>query len=259
MTGTVYLVGAGPGAPDLLTLRAARLLERADIVLHDALVHPDTLALASRAERVDVGKRAGSHSTAQRFINRRLVEAARRHAIVVRLKGGDPTLFGRMREETDALDAAGIAWEIVPGISAAFGASAALGVSLTERGVSRSVLFVTPRFGEDESAHDWVRAAAAADTAAIYMARGQAAAVAAALMDHGVEATRPVAIVENASLESMRIHTGRLADLASLAASTGDGPAVILVGAVLRDLARDASAVPPVAVDALRRVAVGGA
>jgi uroporphyrin-III C-methyltransferase len=258
MTGTVHLVGAGPGAPDLLTLRAARLLERADIVLHDALVHPDTLALATRAELVDVGKRAGSRSTAQRFINRRLVEAARKHALVVRLKGGDPTLFGRMREETDALDAAGIPWEIVPGISAAFGAGAALGVSLTERGVSRSVLFVTPRFGEDEAAHDWVRAAAVADTAAIYMARGQAAAVAAALMDHGVEGTRPVAIVENASLDAMRTHVGRLADLASLAASLGDGPAVILVGAVLRDLARDASAVPPVAVEALRRAAGAG-
>src|ERR1700742_4929333 len=97
--GTVYLVGAGPGAPDLLTLRAARLLERADIVFHDALVHPDTLALAARAEKIAVGKRCGRHSTAQRFINKRLVDAAQQHRVVVRLKGGDPMLFGRAQEE----------------------------------------------------------------------------------------------------------------------------------------------------------------
>jgi len=99
MTGTVYLVGAGPGAPDLLTLRAARLLEQADIVFHDALVHPDTIALAARAEKVAVGKRCGRHSTAQQFINKRLVDAAKRHRVVVRLKGGDPMMFGRAQEE----------------------------------------------------------------------------------------------------------------------------------------------------------------
>jgi len=98
MQGKVYLVGAGPGAPDLLTLRASRVLERADIVFHDALVHPDTIALARRAERVAVGKRSGKHSTAQRFINKRLVDAARKYRIVVRLKGGDPMLFGRAHE-----------------------------------------------------------------------------------------------------------------------------------------------------------------
>src|SRR5438876_1048682 len=104
--GKVYLVGAGPGAPDLLTLRAARLLEAADIVFHDALVHPGTLALASRARLIDVGKRYGKVSTEQRFINRALIEAARIHAVVVRLKGGDPMLFGRAQEELDALAAA---------------------------------------------------------------------------------------------------------------------------------------------------------
>src|SRR6266700_3193089 len=98
MSGVVYLVGAGPGAPDLLTLRAAKLLAKADIVFHDALVHPDTLALATRAEKVPVGKRCGKHSTAQKFINKRLVDAARAHSIVVRLKGGDPMLFGRAQE-----------------------------------------------------------------------------------------------------------------------------------------------------------------
>src|SRR3982751_3229657 len=112
--GTVYLVGAGPGAPDLLTLRAARLLESADIVFHDALVHRDTLALAVRARRIDVGKRYARVSTEQRFIHRALIEAARTHAVVVRLKGGDPMLFGRAQEEIQALDEAGIEWEVVP-------------------------------------------------------------------------------------------------------------------------------------------------
>src|SRR6185369_3301261 len=115
-TGTVYLVGAGPGAPDLLTLRAARLLGEADIVFHDALVHPDTIALAVHAEKFAVGKRCGRHSTAQRFINKRLVDAAATHRVIVRLKGGDPLLFGRAQEEIEALEAAGIRYEVVPGI-----------------------------------------------------------------------------------------------------------------------------------------------
>ena len=143
--GRVFLVGAGPGAPDLLTLRALRLLQQADIVLHDALVHPETLALASKARLVQVGKRCGRHATAQSFINKRLVDAARRYACVVRLKGGDPMLFGRAQEELDALAAAGITAEVVPGITAAVAASAALGVSLTRRGLSRHVCMVTPR------------------------------------------------------------------------------------------------------------------
>src|SRR3982751_1600302 len=122
--GTVYLVGAGPGAPDLLTLRAARLLERADIVFHDALVHPDVVALARNAQCIAVGKRCGRHATAQRFINKRLVDAAHTHSVVVRLKGGDPMLFGRAQEEIDALEATGIDYEVVPGITAALAASA---------------------------------------------------------------------------------------------------------------------------------------
>src|SRR6187455_637785 len=127
--GKVYLVGAGPGAPDLLTLRAARLLENADVVFHDALVHAETLALARRARRVDVGKRYGKVSTDQRFINRALVEAARSHEVVVRLKGGDPMLFGRAQEELEALEAAGIACEVVPGVTAALAAASTLRTS----------------------------------------------------------------------------------------------------------------------------------
>ena len=149
--GKVYLVGAGPGAPDLLTLRAARLLASADIVLHDALVHPETLALAHRARFIDVGKRYGKVSTEQRFINRALVEAARTHDVVVRLKGGDPMLFGRAQEELDALADAGIECEVVPGVTAALAAAATLQVSLTRRGVSRNVAFLTARHGDRKS------------------------------------------------------------------------------------------------------------
>src|SRR5829696_5041385 len=138
VSGKVFLVGAGPGAPDLLTLRAARLLESADVVFYDALVHPETIALAANAERVAVGKRCGKHSTAQRFINKRLIDAARRNAVVVRLKGGDPMLFGRAQEEIDALEAAGVPYEVVPGITAALAVSAELGISLTRRGLARS-------------------------------------------------------------------------------------------------------------------------
>jgi len=119
MSGKVFLVGAGPGAPDLLTLRAAEILKRAEIVFHDALVHPGTLALAARAQTILVGKRSGRHSAAQKFINKRLVDAAHRYRTVVRLKGGDPMLFGRAQEEIDALRKAGVDFEIVPGVTAA--------------------------------------------------------------------------------------------------------------------------------------------
>ncbi len=233
MSGTVYLVGAGPGAPDLLTIRAVRILERADIVFHDALLHPETLALATRAQRVAVGKRCGKHSTAQRFINKRLIDAAERHAVVVRLKGGDPMLFGRAQEEIAALRDAGIKVEIVPGVTSALAASAALQASLTQRGVSRSVVFVTPRVGENERASSWIDAAVAADTAVIYMGRGEATAIASALIAHGRAPRTPVAIVESASLPHCARHVGQLADLPALAALTGDGPTLIILGEVV--------------------------
>jgi uroporphyrin-III C-methyltransferase len=239
MSGKVYLVGAGPGAPDLLTLRAARLLCEADIVLHDALVHPETLALAARAEKVAVGKRCGRQSSAQRFINKRLVDAARRHRIVVRLKGGDPMLFGRAQEEIAALEKAGIEYEVVPGVTAALAAAADLGTSLTQRGVARSVTFVTPRVGEGEAPSGWARAVAAADTAVIYMGAGEAARVRDALLEAGVAPGMPVALVESASLEDSRTARGALAGLEALAATRGSGPAVMVLGRVVA--AADAS------------------
>lgn len=227
----VFLVGAGPGAPDLLTLRAARLLAEADIVFYDALVHPDTVALAVKAKKVAVGKRAGQVSTDQRFINRQLVEAARHHQNIVRLKGGDPMIFGRAQEEIDALKDAGIAFEVVPGITAALAASSSLGISLTRRGVARTVSFATPRIGPNELESDWLVSAAAAHSTVLYMAAGQAPQIAAALIGAGKAASTPVAIVENASLENeQRIFT----TLAGLTASTLKlaGPAVLCVGSV---------------------------
>jgi uroporphyrin-III C-methyltransferase len=230
----VYLVGAGPGAPDLLTLRAARLLARADIVFYDALVHPGILVLAGRAKKVAVGKRCGRISTDQRFINRSLVEAAARHETVVRLKGGDPMIFGRAQEEIDALLAAGIEFEVVPGITAALVASAQLGISLTRRGVARSVTFATPRIGSGHVQSDWAEVAAAADTAVLYMAAGQSQAIARALIAAGKPASTPVAIVENASLpEERRIFTTLDALRASHLPPMG-GPAALCVGEVFR-------------------------
>lgn len=259
--GRVFLVGAGPGAPDLLTLRALRLLQQADIVLHDALVHPETLALASKARLVQVGKRCGRHATAQSFINKRLVDAARRYACVVRLKGGDPMLFGRAQEELDALAAAGITAEVVPGITAAVAASAALGVSLTRRGLSRHVCMVTPRIAQDPSAvsdNDWVSPLLLNDTAVIYMGASQAAAIASTLIARGKPATTPLAVVQNASLPTQRQVFGQLQELPRLVdqlqahaglefslervpesglrfESASSGPILIVLGEVLRE------------------------
>jgi len=245
-TGIVHLVGAGPGAPDLLTVRAARLLARADIVFYDALVHPETLALAERAEKIAVGKRCGKHSTLQRFINKRLIDAAHKHAVVVRLKGGDPMLFGRAQEEIDALQAAGIQCEVVPGVTAALAASADLKISLTRRGMSRNVTFVTPRGGEGEDASDWIRSACDADTAVLYMAAGQADSIASTLIDHGLPADMPVLIVENASLPQMTTMATTLDALRSITERmTHGGPALLMIGRVFqRELdAQDAMSV----------------
>jgi len=228
--GTVHLVGAGPGAADLLTVRAARLLARADVVFHDALVDEAVLALAPQARRIPVGKRCGRLHTAQRFINRQLIEAARRHAVVVRLKGGDPLVFGRAQEEIDALQAAGIPVRVVPGVTAACAAGAELMRSLTVRGASRGVLLLTPRVGDGEPSHPWARAAAAADTVALYMASRDAAAVAAALIDAGVPPGRPAVLVENASRPGARLLHAPLAAIGEAAAALGTGPALLMVG-----------------------------
>ena len=232
---TVYLIGAGPGAVDLLTLRAARLLEQADIVFYDALVSPEVIALAKNADKIAVGKRCGRHSTAQKFINKRLIDAAKKYERIVRVKGGDPMLFGRAQEELDALHAAGIKVEIVPGVTAALAASAQIGVSLTRRGLSRNVVFLTPRVGEMESPSDWTAAALDADTAVIYMGAGQAKLISGSLIARGCPAGTPIALVESASLPETRVLYGTLSELPTIAAQMDKGPAVILMGEVLRE------------------------
>jgi len=237
MKGRVYLIGAGPGAPDLLTLRAADVLRRADVIFHDSLVHGDTLALAWRAKKFAVGKRSGRRSTAQQFINKRLVDAAHRHDVVVRLKGGDPLLFGRAQEEIEALRRAGVDFEIVPGVTAATAAAAELGVSLTRRGLSRHVVLVTPRAAEGERANDWAAAVLAADTAVLYMGAGLAESIAADLVARGMRADTPVALVENASLPGRVAVIGTLANLSALVRRGGDGPVTVLIGEVLKESA----------------------
>jgi uroporphyrin-III C-methyltransferase len=162
------------------------------------------------------------------------VHAARRHDVVVRLKGGDPMLFGRAQEELDALAAEGIAVEVVPGVTSALAAAASLGVSLTRRGTARSVAFLTPRVGAGEAAGDWTRAALAADTAALYMAAGASATVAAALLAAGKPADTPVAFVEDASLESESRRFATLGELASRAPQAARGPVMMLLGEALR-------------------------
>lgn len=231
MTGTVYLVGAGPGSPDLLTLRAARLLGEADIVFHDALVPQAVLLLSKKAILVSVGKRCGRHSTAQNFINKRLLDAARQCKVVVRLKGGDPMLFGRAQEEIAFLKKNRIRVEVVPGITAASAASAQLGVSLTRRGMSRSVVFATPRAGEGEERSAWAKAVAAADTAALYMAAHDAEAVRDELLRAGLSPETPVVVAESISLPDEKITTCRLSELNKVISENAK-PALLLFGEV---------------------------
>jgi uroporphyrin-III C-methyltransferase len=235
--GKVYLVGAGPGAPDLLTLRAAHLLERADVVLHDALVHPETLGLAKRARKINVGKRYGKVSTEQRFINRSLIEAARTHAVVVRLKGGDPMIFARAQEELDALSEARVEWEVVPGVTAALAAAASLGISLTRRGIARTVTFLTPRVGKGETASGWLPAALGADSVVMYMAAGASQSIAAELIGGGKAASTPVALIESATLpEEKRLFT-TLDALRTAELPRATGPVVMCIGEVFRERA----------------------
>ena len=234
MTGTVYLVGAGPGAPDLLTLRAAKVLARADIVFHDALVHADTIALAAHARIVAVGKRCGRHSTAQRFIDKQLIDAARRYDVVVRLKGGDPMLFGRAQEEIAALEAAVVRYEVIPGVTAALAAAAEIGTSLTQRGSVRSFTFVTPRVGEGEDCSRWAEALQAADGGAVYMGAREAPSIAQALLAAGRPSTTPVAVVADASLPEATIRYTTLAGLSALAMDAFDAPVLLLIGPQFR-------------------------
>ncbi len=239
--GSVALVGAGPGDPELLTVAAVRALAAADVVLYDHLVGPGVLDLAAaRVERICVGKRSGRHSATQETICALMIAHARAGHRVVRLKGGDPMLFGRAGEELDALRAAGIPVRVIPGITAALGCAAGAGVSLTRRGVARSVHFVTAhcRAGDDD-AIDWRRHADPQATLAIYMGRDRFAHIAAALIDGGRSSGTPVLVIENGTRPDERRTAGTLAELAAAAPVAGSGPALLFVGHAVAAGARD--------------------
>lgn len=227
--GKVYLVGAGPGAADLITVRGARLLAQADVVLYDALVIPEMLALCRQAELISVGKRSGQRSTAQTLINQQLVDCAGKYRRIVRLKGGDPMLFGRADEELRALEAAGIEVEIVPGITTAVAAAAATKQPLTKRGVARSVAFFTSSTAPDQPDHP---ALPETDTLVQYMGGREAAATAERLLAEGRRAELPVVIVENCSRPDERIERMTLRDLAR-GLEPGHGPVLVMLGEAL--------------------------
>lgn len=227
--GKVYLVGAGPGAADLITVRGARLLEQADVVLYDALVTPEMLALCRQAELISVGKRSGQRSTAQTIINQQLVECAGKFRQVVRLKGGDPMLFGRADEELRALEAAGIEVEVVPGITTAVAAAAATKQPLTKRGVARSVAFFTSSTAPDQPDHP---ALPETDTLVQYMGGREAAATAERLLAEGRRPDLPVVVVENCSRSDERILRLTLSDLAR-GLEPGHGPVLVMLGEAL--------------------------
>lgn len=227
--GKVYLVGAGPGAADLITVRGARLLGQADVVLYDALVTPEMLELCRQAELISVGKRSGQRSTAQNHINQQLVECAGKFKHVVRLKGGDPMLFGRADEELRALEAAGIEVEVVPGITTAVAAAAATKQPLTKRGVARSVAFFTSSTAPDQPDHP---ALPETDTLVQYMGGREAAATAERLLAEGRRPDLPVVVVENCSRADERILRLTLSDLAR-GLEPGHGPVLVMLGEAL--------------------------
>ena len=230
MSGKVYLVGAGPGDPELLTLKAARLLASAEVVLHDALVSREVLAMISRdAELIDVGKRAGKKLLTQDEINSVLVNYAQRNKIVIRLKGGDPLLFGRAGEEIEALRRAQIDFEIVPGITAAVGAAAGAKISLTDRRVASQVLFTT--FSRDETGN-WLNWAAVTPetTIAIYMPGTHYGEVVERLIENGLLPETPCVVVSQATRAQQQVRWSNIAALSSEAQLPA--PSILLVGRV---------------------------
>lgn len=232
-SGTVYLVGAGPGDPDLLTLRAARLIGAARLIVHDGLVDPAILAMARPDARlVSVAKSRARHTMAQEDINALLVREALRGHDVVRLKGGDPLVFGRGGEEAEACHAAGVPVEIVPGISAANGAAAAAQIALTHRDASSVVSFVAGQC-KGLSEQDWSGLAGKGRSLVIYMGVSTAPQIAEKLMADGLAPDMPVAVIENAARPEMRVLRGLLAGLPDLVAEERvKSPALIVIGEV---------------------------
>ena len=233
--GTIYLVGAGPGDPDLLTLRAARLIERADVLVHDGLVDPRILALApANARRISVAKSRARHTLPQEDINALLVSEAKAGRDVVRLKGGDPLIFGRGGEEAEAAHAAGVAVEIVPGISAANGAAAAAQIPLTHRNAASIVTFVAGQC-KGLAEQDWAGLAGIGRTLVIYMGVKTAPQIAEKLMADGLAPDVPVAVIENGARPEMRVLRAALAGLPELVEREAVvSPALIVIGEVTK-------------------------
>ncbi|MCL2912705.1 uroporphyrinogen-III C-methyltransferase [Shewanella corallii] len=234
--GKVYLIGAGPGDPELLTMKAWRCLQLADVVLYDALVSAEILALAPEgAEMIAVGKRAGKHSAHQDDINQLLVTKGFTRNRVVRLKGGDPFIFGRGGEELQSLVEAGIPFEVVPGITAASGAAAYAGIPLTHRDCAQSVSFVTGHCKLKSEPLNWRQYADTNQTLVVYMGTLNAGIISRGLIDAGRAADTPVAIVSKASTPAQMVMTATLASLPELAASSElEMPALIIIGEVVR-------------------------
>lgn len=237
-SGKVYLIGAGPGDPKLLTIKAAETLGAADVIVYDYLVNPETLCYGRRGvELIYVGKRAGQASATQTEINRILVEQARAGKTVARLKGGDPFIFGRGGEEAAALAAAGVAWEVVPGISSGIAAAAYAGIPLTHRGAASSVAFITghenPR--KRRQAIDWSVTAHAAETLVIFMCAETISEIAGQLIQAGRDANTPVAVIRWGTYAHQEVYTGVLADIdaSQIADFHIAPPAIAVIGEVV--------------------------
>jgi uroporphyrin-III C-methyltransferase/precorrin-2 dehydrogenase/sirohydrochlorin ferrochelatase len=235
-SGCVYLVGAGPGDPELLTLRAVRLLEKADVVVYDHLVSVAVLDFVSAsAERIYAGKRRNEHTLRQEQINALLVQLAQQGKQVVRLKGGDPFIFGRGGEELQTLAAHGIAFEVVPGVTAASGVSSYSGIPLTHRDHAQSCLFVTGHLKNGTAELDWPSMVRPSQTVVIYMGLGGLPEICRQLIAHGAAPSLSIAVVQDGTIATQKVVTGTLADMPERVAQAGlKSPCLTIIGEVVK-------------------------